>query len=275
MAIETSNVVKPGDKLPVLAESQRRLAFLRTLIWGLIGLVYAPLFIGLVSLFEGLGSGGGAYIAAAALAGGAGAALYTGREVALLGTGVGVVVGVASLLIAPEILSFQHAGLVAGVIAALAALHPSFPVRCDRQVPARVLVGLVTGALCGSLLGVAESLHPEPFSAFALLAVLASVNGILYVASVGPLLTWLRGRRLGSVPCNWIEPLVAGSLAALAAGSVWVMDAPVLVHPSALLLSTSDAVYRELALALLGGVFGGSLAGALLGAFGFPWLHEI
>ena len=141
--------------------NRHRLTLLRAVIWGLIGLIYAPLFIGLAALFEHLGAGRATYVAAAALAGGAGAVLYVGREVALLGTGVGVVVGVLSLVVAPQALSFQHAALVAAALAALFGLHPAFPVRCDRQVPARVLVGVATGALCGSVLAVAEPLHPD------------------------------------------------------------------------------------------------------------------
>jgi hypothetical protein len=60
-----------------------RLAFLRAIIWGLIGLIYAPLFIGLVAVFGFLGAGPWIYAGAAATAGGAGAALYSGRDVAL------------------------------------------------------------------------------------------------------------------------------------------------------------------------------------------------
>jgi hypothetical protein len=151
----------PRTTDPADLHGRRRLTFVRAVIWGLIGLVYAPLFIGLAALFELLGAGRATYVAAAALAGGAGAVLYVGREVALLGTGVGVVVGVLSLVVAPQVLSFQHAALVAAALAALFGLHPAFPVRCDRQVPARVLVGVATGALCGSVLAVAEPLHPD------------------------------------------------------------------------------------------------------------------
>jgi hypothetical protein len=88
--------------------------------------------------------------------------------------------------LAPHLLSFQHAALVAAAIAALIGLHPAFPARCDRQVPSRVMVGVATGALCGAVLAVAEPLHPEPFSTFAVVAFLVSVNGVLYVATLGP-----------------------------------------------------------------------------------------
>lgn len=254
--------------------NRRRLTFFRAIIWGLIGLIYAPLFIGLAALFEFLEAGWATYVAAAALAGGAGAVLYVGREVALLGTGVGVVVGVLSLVVAPQVLSFQHVALVAAALAALFGLHPAFPVRCDRQVPARVLVGVATGALCGSVLAVAEPLHAEPFSTFAVVAFLVSVNGVLYVASVGPTLALTRRMSPALQRYNWVEALVAGSLAALAAGGAWIMAGPLLGDGGALMQATSDALYRQLPVALLGGIFGGSVAGALLGVFRFPWVHE-
>lgn len=275
MAIDPSGGAQFRGRSLRLAEGPRHLALLRAVIWGLIGLVYAPLFLGLARLLEHLGAGVTTDVLAAALAGGAGATLYTGREVALLGTGVGLAVGVASLLFAPPSASFHQAALVAGVFAALIGLHPSFPAHCDRQVPARVLVGVLTGALCGAVLAVAEPLHPEPFSTFSVLAFLVSVNGILYVGSVGPLLAVTRAMRLAGLPRNWVEALVAGSLAALAAGSVWMMAGPFLGEPGPLLRGTSEAVYRGLPMAMLGGIFGGFVAGALLGAFRFPWAHEI
>lgn len=263
-----------GEASGIPWDSRGRLVFLRAIIWGLIGLIYAPLFIGLAALFEHLGAGPAAYVAAAALAGGAGAVLYTGREVALLGTGIGVLLGVLTLLVAPHLLSFQHAALVAAATAALIGLHPAFPARCDRQVPSRVLVGVATGALCGAVLALAEPLHPEPFSTFALLAFLVSVNGVLYVATLGPLLTLTGRMRVALLPFSWVQALVAAYLAALAAGSVWIMAAPLLGDGGALMQATSDAIYRHLPMALLGGIFGGSVAGAVLGIFRFPWVHE-
>ncbi|MGE5153991.1 MAG: hypothetical protein ACM3ST_08245 [Bdellovibrio bacteriovorus] len=240
----------------------------------MIGLIYAPLFIGLSGLFDLLGVGRATHVAAAALAGGAGAVLYAGREVALLGTGVGLLVGVLSLLAGPHLLSFQSAALAAAVLAALIGLHPAFPARCDRQVPSRVLVGIATGGLVGAILAIAEPLHPEPFSTFAVVAFLVSVNGVLYVAAVAPLLSLTRRMSLALVPCSWVEALVAGSLAGLAAGSVWVMAGPFLGDGGALVQAASEAVYRQLPEALLAGIFGGLVAGALLGIFRFPWVHE-
>jgi len=235
MAIDnrTRDSYRPTSKGAL--QRAQRLVFLRAIIWGLVGLIYAPLFIGLVALFEHLDAGLVTYVGAAALAGGAGAALYSGREVALLGAGVGVGVGIVSLILMPHLVSFEQAGLIAGVVTVLIVLHPVFQARCMPRLPTRVVAGVITGSLCGAALGMAEPLHPEPFSTFALLAFLVSVNGILFVASLGPLLSATRRIHLAFLPCNWVEALVAGPLAAIAAGSVWVMAGPFLVEQGELL----------------------------------------
>jgi hypothetical protein len=71
-----------------------------------------------------------------------------------------------------------------------------------------------------------------------------------------------------------VEALVGGSLAALAAGSVWMMAGPFLGDQGPLVQSVSDAIYGELPMALLGGIVGGAIAGALLATFRFPWVHD-
>jgi hypothetical protein len=251
------------------------MVMLRGIVWGLIGLIYAPLFVGLVALFERLGAGVGTYAAAAALAGSAGAALYGAREVALVGSGIGVVLGVLLLIGLGDILTFEQAVLVAACVAAAIGLSVVFPGRCTRKVPGKVMAGLASGAVCGGLLAVAQPLHPAPFSTFALLAFLVSVNGVIYVASVRWWVDLAYRLRIESRPCNAIEALVIAVLAGIAAGSVWMMAAPLLGETSALVRAVSDAVYRDLPVALLGGIFGGAVAGSLLEAFGFIWVHDV
>ncbi|MCK7578969.1 MAG: hypothetical protein MZV65_26735 [Chromatiales bacterium] len=82
---------------------------------------------------------------AAALAGGAGAVLYGAREVALIGTGIGAAVGVALLILMPGQATLTDAVVVASILAATVGLTFSFPRRCTRHVPGKLLAGLVTG----------------------------------------------------------------------------------------------------------------------------------
>lgn len=273
-----SNLRLPGrsaSPAPVGLKTRACNILLRGIVWGLIGLIYAPLFVGLTALFERLGAGVWTYAAAAALAGAAGAALYGAREIALVGSGIGVALGVLMLTTLADTLSFEQAVLVAACVAASIGLVVVFPGRCTRKVPGKVMAGLTTGALCGGALALAQPWHAAPFSTFSVLAFLVSVNGVLYVSCV----RWWVGlaSRLGieSRPCNAIEALVIAVLAGIAAGSVWMMAAPLLGETSSMVREVSAAVYRDLPVALLGGIFGGAVAGSLLEALGFAWVHDV
>jgi hypothetical protein len=252
-----------------------RLALLRGIVWGLIGMVYAPLFTGLSELFQGLGFGHGTYLAAAAFAGAVGAALYGARELALIATGIGVLIGVFMLMLFAERIGVLHVVLVAAAIASLVGLGVRFPERCSRHVPGKTMAGFATGAICGGVLAVAEPLHPQAFSPFAVLAFLVSVNGVLYVSTVRWWLALSHRLRCESRPCYVIESLVLGILAALAAGSVWMMIGPLASLQPGLWAAASDAMHASMPLAVLGGLFGGALAGMLLELFRFSWVHDL
>ncbi len=262
----------PGSRPSTLSP---RLILIRAVIWGIIGLVYAPLFIGLSALLDALGFGWGTYILAAAVAGGAGALLYSAREVALVGTGIGLVVGAGLLIAAPAWGSFEIAVLGATALAALIAASPAFPSRCGRHAPAKALAGVAAGALGGTVLAIAEPCHPSPFSCFAVLAFLTSVNGVLYVAGAPRMVGVLTARLAHSRRCNLVESVVVALLAGLGAGSIWVMAGPLLHDPAPWLVPVGEQLYAKLPYGLLGGIFGGAVAGALLQLFGFRWVHDL
>ncbi|WP_245969360.1 hypothetical protein [Thiocapsa rosea] len=252
-----------------------RMAVLRGIVWGLIGMIYAPLFTGLAELFQGLGFGHGTYIAAAALAGAVGAALYGAREVALIATGIGVLVGVLVLTLFAEQIAVFHVVFVAAAVAGLVGLTVSFPARCSRHVPGKTMAGLATGAIGGGFLALVEPFHPNPFSSFAVLAFLVSVNGVLYVATVRWWLSVSHRLHCESRPCYIIESLVMATLAGVAAGSVWMMIGPLIDIESGLWESASAAMHDRIPMAILGGLFGGAIAGMLLELFRFSWVHDI
>ncbi|WP_373508051.1 hypothetical protein [Thiocapsa sp.] len=252
-----------------------RMALLRGIVWSLIGMIYAPLFTGLSELFQGLGFGHGTFIAAAALAGAVGAALYGAREVALIATGIGVLVGVFVLMLFAEQIAVFHVVLTAAAAAGLVGLTVSFPARCSRHVPGKAMAGLATGALCGGFLALVEPFHPHQFSSFAVLAFLVSVNGVLYVVSVRWWLSLSRRLHCESRPCYVIESLVMATLAGVAAGSVWMMIGPLIEIESGLWQSASAAMHDRIPMAILGGMFGGGVAGMLLEFFRFSWVHDL
>ncbi len=246
--------------------------FLRGLVWGLIGLIYAPLFLELTAIFERFGAGPEAY--AAALAGAAGAALYSSHELAIVGAGIGAVVGVLLLTSAADLLNFTQSAAVAAGVAALVGLLVSFPGQCTRRVPGKVLAGLTTGAACGALLAATLPLSPQTSSPFVMLALLVSVKGALYVTSVRWWTDRISRLRIAARPCRLIEALILATLAGLAAGGVWLMAGPLLGNGSGLVGAVAARIYDALLYATLGGVLGGVAAGALIEAFGCAWVHD-
>ncbi len=167
-----------------MGPTRRRLIWMRGIVWGLIGLIYAPLFIALTAILERFGAGPATYVAAAALAGAAGAALYGAMRTGPGGHRHWLGGRHLLLMTATGALGFGQSVVVSAAVAALVGLAGVFPGQCTRQIPGKVLAGLTAGALGGAVLAVAEPLHPQPFSAFTLLIFLVSVNGVLYVASV-------------------------------------------------------------------------------------------
>lgn len=251
------------------------MAFLRGIVWALIGAIYAPLFTGLAVLFEGLGFGHGTYIAAAACAGAVGAALYGAREVSLIGSGIGVLMGVGALMLLPDRVEVLHVCVAAAALAAAVGLTVAFPARCSRHVAGKTVAGLAMGAVGGGILAAAEPLHPHPFSVFAVLAFLVSVNGVLYVATVRWWVSLTERAHGGAAPCYLIESTVMASLAALAAGSVWMAIGPLLSLEVGLWSQASHALHQQVPMAVLGGLVGGGVAGALLALFRFSWVHDL
>jgi len=247
--------------------------FLRGLVWALIGLVYAPLFTGLLVLCLGAGLGHAAFVPAAAVAGAVGAAFYGARQVALTGTVVGLAVSALTLAVAPRFVELWEVCLWGALAGVTLGAVVRFPDRCSLHVPGKALAGLVTGAGCGALLALVEPLHPSSFHITGAVAFMVSANGVLYVATVP---WWVRRTCINrGQPCNLIEALVIAVLATAAAGRLWVFAGPMSGAVHECYHASLDAMLGLIPPALLGGLLSGAVTGALLEAFGFRWVHEV
>jgi len=246
--------------------------FLRGLIWSLVGFIYAPLFAGLHVVFHAMGLAHWGLVPAAALSGAVGAAFYGARQVALAGTAVGVLVASTILLCVPGTIPLWQVMLPSAVTGAALGGIVRFPDRCSLKVPGKTLAGLATGTACGILLAVAEPLHPREFHIFGTLAFLTAVNGVLYVATVN---WWLGLTRLNrGQPCNLIEALVIAVLAALSAAGIWSVAGPLVGAVDHVARGMLEIIHEQVPMAIAGGMLGGAVAGALLEAFGFAWVHD-
>jgi hypothetical protein len=253
--------------------SRTRSIFLRGLIWSLIGLIYAPLFTGLRVLFQQVGLQHWSFAPAAALAGAVGAVFYGARQVALAGTALGLMAGTAALVALPGPVVLWKLLLAGAVVGAVVGWMVRFPDSCSYHVPGKTLAGFVTGAAAGTLLSFVEPLHPADFGIVAAVAFLVSVNGVLYVACV----RWFIGVATldRGQPCHLIQAFAVALLAGTAAGSLWVVGAPLLEATDARYAAAIDAILRQIPLAVLGGMLGGAVAGATLEAFRVSWVHDV
>ncbi|WP_242523166.1 hypothetical protein [Thiocystis minor] len=256
--------------------SRIRLAFIRGIIWSLHGMIYAPLFAGLSELLKGLGFGGSTYVIAAAVTGAVTAVLYGARELSLISSAIGAGVGVILLIALTGPSAFVYTALSAAAIAAAVGLLVRFPTRCSMNVASKALAGLAAGAVGGTVLAIAEPFHAAPFSLFVVLAFLVSINGVLYVASVRQWVAWTHRFCQTSFPCNLAEAAIMAILAGVAAGSVWMVSGPLTnIDPGLWWQAASLGMHQQIPQAVLGGLFGGGIAGILLQIFRFSWVDDL
>ncbi len=261
---------------PVLnAVIRWRLVLLRGIVWSLVGLIYAPLFAGLMELLIRVGGGVFANVMAAGIAGLACAVLYGSRALALISTGLGVSVGVVLLIVLPDQVSVGAVVCMAAALAGVVGLTVPFPERDSCQVPGKAVAGLMAGAVGGVGLISTELLLATPLSRVAALAFLVSVSGVLYVATVRGWVDGLCRKRQASPARALLATAIMALLAAVAAGSVWMINGPLLTLGDPLWQAASVAMYHAMPQTILGGLIGGGLAGMLLEIFRFSWVNDL
>ncbi|MBN2887656.1 MAG: hypothetical protein JXM75_13220 [Chromatiaceae bacterium] len=271
----TSKFSRIKSARPTDAGPRWRLAFVRAIIWSLIGLIYAPLFIGLEALLSALGWGVASLPLAATLASAVGAVLYGARELALIATLMGVTIGLALLILLAQALTLLDAALIAALLAALIGFIVPFPRRCSRHVSGKALAGLMAGGGVSVPLALALTLGGWALSPIWLLALLVAVGALIYVLSVRYWILLSRRLCLEARPCYLIEGLAMALLAGVAAGSLWLISAPLAGLEDGLWLQTSEVLHRDLLAAIVGAMFGGALAGFLLELLRFGWVHDL
>lgn len=249
-----------------------RQLFVRMLLWALIGAIYAPLFIVLQALLEPY-LGTFAFVAAATGAGAIGASYYSARQAALAASLIGVVTTLFVLILFYESAAFWHAALLCGVLGLATGLLIEFPSRCTANVPAKALVGALSGTVSGAMLTLVAVLGVG-LSPVVAVAFLVSVNGVIYVASVRKVAT-----TTGGLPRRWCpiaEGLVIGIVAIIVGGSFWAFASTVSgYHRPGFFLQVIESTSSALPLAVASGMVAGSVTGALLELFDFAWIDDL
>jgi hypothetical protein len=243
---------------------------LQGIAWGLVGLVYAPLFAALMEVFSLMALGTWAYVPAAAFAGAAGAALYGAMPIAIIGTVTGIFSATAYMLGVGGQMGLLRVVGVAVLAGTLVGIFVKFPVHFSQGVSAKSVVGLLTGLAAGLLVSVGHLLLGDALDLRLAVAVLVAVNGMLYVAVVRALVRGIQR----SLPRTLVEAVVCGILSGTAGAAIWLLGGPILgvVDPS--YEQVTKHVLEQMPFAAIGGIIGGAIAGAALEALGIKALHD-
>ncbi|MFP4076032.1 MAG: hypothetical protein ACOC26_02500 [Halochromatium sp.] len=249
-----------------------RQLLIRTLLWALIGAIYAPLFLVLEALLAPA-LGAFALAVAGAGAGAIGAAYYSARQVALAASLIGALATLFVLIPFHDQAEFWQAALLCGGLGLATGLLVEFPSRCTANVPAKALVGGLAGAVSGALLS-ALALAGLGVSPLVAVAFLVSVNGVIYVASVRSVVN-----AAGGLPRRWCplaEGVVIGLVAIIVGGSVWAFASTLSGYDrSGLFLQVIERTSTDLPFAVAAGLAAGSVTGVLLELFDFAWVDDL
>ena len=249
----------------IVSENRLSLALLRGVLWGMVGAVYAALFVALWQVFSFQGLGTYAFFLAATLAGAAGAAVYGSMQVAIIGTVTGIVASTAYMIAASRQIELLEILSVTAVAGALLGGVLRLPAHFTRGEPAKALAGLGAGAFSGLLVTLLKWAVPAVSGIRVVAGLLVVATGILYVSSVN----WWVSSVESRIPRFFLNALVSAAVAAIVGGSVWILGGPVVgaVGPGHdELLQTVSGLMPP---AMVGGAIAGALSGALLELFGF------
>jgi len=241
------------------------------IVWGFAGALFGALFSGLHRILLVMGLTGGWALILAAAASMTTTAFYSAMPVALIGSMAGVLASIGYLIvIGHDIDLLRISGLAAGA-GVLAGGFYSWMVAGSSRPLAETLIGLFTGLLAAILLSLVLWFLGEPVGVFALAAGLVALVGALFELSE----RWLVRLGIAWLPGVVSAPLVAGLLANVVAGSIWIIGNTTVTALDAHTQQAIEQVLQDIPPGLLGGMLGGSMTGLLLEILGFRLEDEI
>lgn len=245
--------------------------FSRAAVWSLIGMIYAPFYVVLYELLSSV-SAGWATVLAAAAAGGIGAAFYGARQLALIASLIGVSAGLLLVLVVgPEIPIWQIA-VATSALGLLTGALLDFPNRCTANVGVKFAVGAGMSTLSGLLLTGIVLIVGGTLPIAAAVALLVSVTGVLYVATLSMLpAPGARGRPRF---CSIAEGLVIAVIACFVATGLAAFADIFSEASRAPLTEALLAAAGDMPPAVIGGVIAGAVTGGLLELFEFSWVDR-
>ncbi|MGQ9831972.1 MAG: spermidine synthase [Thermochromatium sp.] len=245
---------------------------LALIVWGFAGALFGALFAALhrILLIMGL-PGWWTLVMASAAASMTTMAFYSAMPVALVGSMAGVLVSIGYLIVIGHPVEWlMILGLSAGTGILGGTFYSWVTVGGSRSL-AETLTGLLIGLVAAILLSLVLWFVDEPVGVFALTAGLVALTGTLFELSE---------RRLVRFGITWLPgivsaPLVAGLVAAVVAGGIWMLGSTTAIIPDAHTQQAIAKVWDDIPPGLLGGSLGGALTSLVLEIFGFRLEDEI
>ncbi|MTW22337.1 spermidine synthase [Allochromatium palmeri] len=245
---------------------------LALLVWGFAGALFGALFAGLHQILLVLGlTGWLPLIVATAAASMTTTAFYSAMPVALVGSMAGVLASIGYLVvIGQDIDLLMIASLAAGAGVVAGAFY-SWMVTGSSRPLAETLTGLISGSLAGGVLSLLLWFLDEPVSVFVLAAGVVALAGVFFEIFEH----WLVKLGVAWLPGVVSAPLVAGLIAAVVAGSIWILGNTTTTVLDMRTQEVITHVLNDIPPGLLGGVLGGAITGIMLEIFGFRLEEQI
>jgi hypothetical protein len=245
---------------------------LALLVWGFAGALFGALFAGLHQILLVLGlTGWLPLVVAAAAAAMTTSAFYSAMPVALVGSMAGVLASIGYLIVIGHDIDLLMIAGLAGGAGVVAGGFYSWMVAGGSRPLAETLTGLFSGLLAGALLSLVLWFLDEPVGVFVLAAGVVALVGALFEISE----RWLVRVGIAWLPGVVSAPLVAGLVAAVVAGSIWILGNTTATVLDARTQQAITGVLSDIPPGLLGGMLGGALSGMVLELFGFRLEDEI
>lgn len=245
---------------------------LALLVWGFAGALFGALFAGLHQILLVLGLAGWMpLVIAAAAAAMTTTAFYSAMPIALVGCMAGVLASIGYLIVIGHDIDLVMIASLAGGAGMLAGGFYSWMVAGGSRPLAETLTGLFAGLLAGGLLSLVLGFVAEPVGVFVLAAGVVALVGALFEISE----RWLVRLGIAWLPGVVSAPLVAGLVAAVVAGSVWILGSTTATVLDTRTQQAIAEVLNDIPPGLLGGMLGGALSGMVLELFGFRLEDDI
>lgn len=239
---------------------------LTVLVWGLAGAVFGALFIALYQVLALLDlDAWQTLIIASVAAAMTTVAFYSSMQVAMVGATSGVVASIGYLIVASQRIDLAAITGVAAVLGAINGLFFTWIIRRTARPLAETLTGLLAGLGAGVILSVVLTFYPGELSALVLAAGIVALVGSLFQLNEH----WIVQLCSGWLPAGLAAPMVSALIAAVVAGSIWMMSG---TSAAAMDLGTKaviDGVVNDVPRGFIGGMLGGAITGLVLELLGF------